>query len=163
MNTIIPLCVMYVVCVLCIVCDVCVFYVCVLCVVCVVFVMCVFCVCVVFTVSFGVFFGFFGVFSFLLPFFLFISFYPWVWMDGLWDFGNTGLALNSSGHYGWDGQQQEIPLTTTNKIPPRNVDHVSQQYYDDYSMPSIFHSFHFRTLYTCTSSLCWTNLTFKYY
>lgn len=102
MNTIIPLCVMYVVCVLCIVCDVCVFYVCVLCVVCVVFVMCVFCVCVVFSVSFGVFFDFFGVFSFLLPFppcfFSFIIGFGWTL--GFWEY-RTGVEFFGTLWVGW--------------------------------------------------------------
>lgn len=132
-------CVYYVLCVMCVccVCSVCcvcrVRYVCVLCV-------CVWCflLCLAFSlISLACF-----LFFYLFPL---VSFLLSLGLDGLWDFGNTGLALNSSGHYGWDGQQQqrqqEIPLTTTNKIPPRNVDHISQQYYDDYSMPSIFHSF----------------------
>lgn len=122
---------MCVFCVLCVLCSLCVCFVCV-------------CVCVVFSVVFGVFFGFFGVFSFLLPFFPLFVLFSFLGLDGrtlgFWEYW-TGVE--SSGHYGWDGQQQEIPLTTTNKIPPRNVDHVSQQYYDDYSMPSIFIFFHF--------------------
>ncbi|RDK47730.1 hypothetical protein M752DRAFT_4612 [Aspergillus phoenicis ATCC 13157] len=117
MNTIIPLCVMYVVCVLCIVCDVCVLCVCSVCCVCRVR-----CVCVVFSVWFGVFCVLFGVFSLSLSLF----FYPWVWMDGLWDFWEHWTGVEYAGHSGWDGQQQEIPLTTMNKIPPRNVDHVSR-------------------------------------